>query len=76
MSAVVKFARIGRTHEVADLPIEGDSTDWDVVAEQVWNYARRFLLSRDFLVTVSQDGVVWIDGGRFGEGQLVEDAAS
>lgn len=67
---VIRFERIGRKRDVPDLPITGDPADLDAVAEQAYRYAGRFLASSDYVVSVDEDGVVRIDGGRFGNGQV------
>lgn len=77
----VDFERIGRTHDVPQLTC--DAVDADELADKVWDYARRYLVSRDYEVTVRGDededdlrsGKVSIGYGRFGGGTFEEVAA-
>jgi hypothetical protein len=69
---VVTFERIGRRHDVEPLRLPGH-LDQDDVAEAVWDYARRFLGSREFEVNVRMaygEGAVSIEYGRFGRGEI------
>lgn len=71
---VIRFERIGRTRNVPDLPIAGDPSDLDNVAEQAWKYAGKFLGSRGYDVDVLPDGRVLIEFGRFGQGTVIPPA--
>ena len=59
----VTFDRIGRNHAVPAAAFEVESTD--DLAYQVHEYARGFLISRDYQVTVEESRGC-IEGGRFG----------
>jgi len=73
MSGVIHFERIGREHDLAPLDVSGSPDD---IAEQVYRFARKHLASGFFAVSVDMaSGVVWIEGGRFGKGQLTEAAS-
>lgn len=48
---VCTFERIGRTHTVPPLVV--DDGDADEIAFHVYNYARKYLLSRDVEVVVN-----------------------
>ena len=70
----VDFTRVGRKRDVPPLTVTGVHTP-DEMAEQVYDYVKAFLVSREFVVTVTlndaQDsGTVSIDGGRFGGGTV------
>jgi hypothetical protein len=78
----VEFDRIGRTHDVP--PLTTTATDADELADAVWEYARRYLVSHDYDVIVrgtAEDdddlsrGKVSIGYGRFGSGTFEEVAA-
>lgn len=72
--AIVSFERIGRTHDVPDLPLDLDDTD-DVLIDALLSHARRYLRSSGFCVDVTDvadGGVVLYDGGRFGRGVIHE----
>ena len=69
-TTTITFDRIGRNHSVPPLVIDGDPDGQDV-ADAVYKYARKFLMSSDYEVTANlQTGRVSIDYGRFGEGTI------
>jgi hypothetical protein len=58
----IEFDRIGRNHNVQNLTV--DSDDADVIAGEVFIYARKYLASRDVNVVVDVDkGIVSIFAG-------------
>lgn len=73
----VQFARIGAHFTVPSLtvtvPADRMGSAGDFVAEAVWRYAGKFLVSGEFMVDVNLfTGIVWIDRGRFGKGNVKE----
>lgn len=66
MSAyIVEFERIGRSHDVPPLTTTAESAAH--LAEQVYDYARRFLGSKGYTVVVDLDEMSGsIEAGRFG----------
>lgn len=65
MKYIVEFERIGRSHNVHGLVIEGTE---DELVDAVLAHCDRHLTSSGFDVTIDLDaGKGWIDGGRFGE---------
>jgi hypothetical protein len=74
----VTFERIGRTHDVPELTTT--AVDLDELAEAVHDYARRFLVSNDYEVSVrgaddvdvTDKGKVYIGWGRYGTGTFEE----
>jgi hypothetical protein len=67
-TAVVTFQRIGRHHDVPNLSVR--SHDLDKIAERVFHYSKKYLLSRVVNVEVDEDGtgVIWCgmqSGGTF-----------
>jgi hypothetical protein len=65
----VTFDRIGRNHHVPDLDVSAIVAD--EIAEAAQRYARRYITSRDFVVSVDlAEGRVYIEGGRFGTGTV------
>lgn len=70
---IVTFERIGRTHEVPALTTPDEHPDR--VAEAIYRYAGRFLMSRDYDVDVrlpdgDAPGAVSIGWGRMGAGVI------
>ncbi|KMM44881.1 hypothetical protein CWIS_13750 [Cellulomonas sp. A375-1] len=66
----VTFDRIGRSSDVPPLPVELNvqaPNAADLLAEAVWRYAGKFLVSRDYAVdldlTTGRGNIGW---GRFG----------
>jgi hypothetical protein len=60
------FERIGRDHYVPPLVVEAD--DADEIAFNVFTYAKKFLASSGFDVTVNlETGKGFIEAGRFGK---------
>ncbi|MDM4721124.1 hypothetical protein QTQ03_25470 [Micromonospora sp. WMMA1363] len=49
----IVFDRIGRTRDVP--PLDAHAVDADHLAEQIYRYARRFLISKDVEVWVGMD---------------------
>jgi hypothetical protein len=74
---IVKFERIGRTGTTPEAALtvhvpENLAGDPDKVAHLLFRHCRRYLLSREFSVSVDmEDRKVWIDGGRFGTGSIL-----
>jgi hypothetical protein len=71
----VSFERIGRRRDVADLdvtvPAGAKDRVQDYLAEAIWRYAGRFMVSRDFEVSVDPETWrVMIGWGRFGAGRV------
>ena len=77
----VTFDRIGRNHAVPELTTT--AADLDDLAENVHDYARRYLVSNDYEVSVrgaedveevevSDKGKVYIGWGRYGTGTFEE----
>lgn len=71
---VVHFERIGRNHEAQDLRLEypisfTDQQIADEMAEDIFNYCRRFMLSNEYSVVFElreEEGEGTIGGGRYG----------
>jgi hypothetical protein len=74
---IVKFDRIGRTGTTPEAALtvhvpENLASDPDKVAHLLFRHCRRYLMSREFSVSVDmEDRKVWIDGGRFGTGSIL-----
>lgn len=64
----VEFTRVGRKHDVAPFgPIVSGPDHADRIAEEVYRYASRWIMSSEFAVDVDlAAGKGWIEGGRFG----------
>lgn len=73
---IVKFERIGRTGTTPEAALtvhvpENLADDPDKVAHMLFQHCRRYLLSREFNVSVDlEEGTVSIDYGRFGKGSI------
>lgn len=71
---VVHFERVGRNHDVPDLRLEypislTDQQLADGMAEDIFRYCRRFLLSNEYSVVFElreEDGEGTIGAGRYG----------
>lgn len=73
----VQFDRIGRTKNPPDLNVDLYKVNTDEISKAVYQYARKFLQSTYYDVSVRRDiGRVYIGSGRYGEGTLTikEDA--
>jgi len=79
---IVKFDRIGRTGTTPPAALEVTiparvTKDPDAIAEFLHGYVGRFLLSRDYEVSVDLGSDrVWIAGGRFGQGVIEREAVN
>lgn len=69
----ITFDRIGRSRDVPAMIASAPDPDVlpiatsAAISDEVWRYANRFLLSRDFMVRTDLDTMTGsIDGGRFG----------
>ena len=69
---VARFDRIGRNHDVPDLTVDGTADD---IAYAIHKYARGFLGSRDYIVTLDLTALTGSIGlGRFGSFTLAPKA--
>lgn len=71
---VCTFERIGRQHDVPPLTVTAAlSLHADAIAVDVHGYAKQFLGSKNFVVTVDlETGKGSIEGGRFGRFTIEE----
>ena len=70
MSATATFERIGRNHGVP--PLELTTNTRAGQAEEVYDYARKFLASSGYTVTIDEDGNGSIEFGQFGKFTVTE----
>lgn len=63
MVYLATFERIGRNHAVHPLHILVKHGDFDAIAQCVYKYARKFLMSRDVEVVIEGDGMDAPTGG-------------
>lgn len=74
---IVKFERIGRTGTTPEAGLTVHipanlAEDPDGMAHLLFKHCRRYLMSREFNVSVDMESrEVLIDGGRFGRGQIL-----
>lgn len=74
---VVKFERIGRTGTTPEAALtvhvpENLADNPDLIAHTIYRHCRRYLVSREFSVSVDmEEREVLIDGGRFGRGKIL-----
>lgn len=71
MKYLVKFTRVGRSHDVPDLTTEW--TDPEAIEAEIAVHVRPYLHSAEYGVMVDLGtGRGWINGGRFGTFTLSE----
>lgn len=75
MRWIATFDRIGRNHDIRPLPVEGS---WGEIADQIYDYARPHLASREIDIAIHDDGThgfIAVGGFRNGGNFTLADGA-